>query len=156
VQPNNLAGPIDGAGDRDPWIELYNTGTNSVDLSAFYLTDSYTDLTRWRFPDGTSLGAGQFVVVWADGEPTESKPGELHTNFRLTPTTGVVALTRLQGSPAAPAVVDYLEYTQLSAGRSIGSYPDGEPRQRRQFVEVTPGATNNPALPALLVHINEV
>jgi hypothetical protein len=156
VQPNNVAGPRDGAGDRDPWIELYNAGTNAVDLSPFYLTDSYTSLMRWQFPAGTTLGPGQFLVVWADGEPAESKPGELHTNFRLAPATGVVAFTRQQGSPTAPAVMDYVEYTQLSAGRSVGSYPDGEPRQRRQFVEVTPGAANNPALPTLLVRLNEI
>lgn len=156
VQPDNLNGPRDGAGDRDPWIEIYNAGPDPVDLSECYLTDSYADLTRWRFPAGTTLAPGGFLVVWADAEPAESKPGELHTNFRLTPDTGSVALTRLQGTPATPAVIDYLEYAQLSAGRSLGSLPDGEPRRRRQFAEVTPGAPNNPAFPALPVRLNEI
>ncbi len=156
VQPNNVAGPRDSAGDRDPWIELYNAGAETVDLSLLDLTDAYTDLTRWRFPAGTTLGPGQFLVVWADGEPGESRPGEPHANFRLAPDTGTVALCRLQGSPAAPAAIDSIEYNQLSAGRSLGSLPDGEPRARRPFVEVTPGAPNNPALPAVPVRINEL
>jgi hypothetical protein len=156
VQPNNVNGPRDSAGDRDPWIELYNAGTNTVDLSPYYLTDSYTLLTRWQFPSGTVIGPGQFLVVWADAEPAESKPAEPHTSFRLAPDTGVVAFTRQQGSPAAPAVMDSIEYTQVSPGRSIGSYPDGDPRQRRPFVAITPGATNNPSFPATPVRINEI
>ena len=28
VQPDNVSGATDGAGDRDPWIELYNAGTD--------------------------------------------------------------------------------------------------------------------------------
>ncbi|HEY9175441.1 MAG TPA: lamin tail domain-containing protein, partial [Verrucomicrobiae bacterium] len=155
VQPYNLSGPVDGAGDRDPWVELYNAGTNAVDLSGLYLTHTYTNLTLWAFPAGTVLDAGAFLVIWTDGEPGETRPGELHTNFRLDPTSGAIALCRLQGSPLTPAVVDYLEYDQLSAGRSFGSYPDGEPRQRQPFVHATPGVANDPEMPPVTVRINE-
>lgn len=156
VQPGNVAGPTDGAGDRDPWIELHNAGPETIDLSAFWLTDDYTALTRWKFPAGTTLEPGKFLVVWADGEPGESRPGEPHASFRLPSATGRVALVRQQGSPAAPAVLDFVEYEQLSVGRSAGSYPDGEPRRRRLFVHVTPGAANDPSLPPVFVRINEV
>lgn len=155
VQPNNVTGPLDAAGDRDPWIELYNAGTNVVDLTGYALTDRYDELSRWRFPAGTTLGPRQFLLIWADGEPGESRPGEPHASFRLAPSTGSVALTRSQGSPPTSAVMDYLEYELLSAGRSLGSYPDGDPRRRRQFVAITPGAPNDPALPTLSVRLNE-
>jgi len=155
VQPNNVTGPTDSAGDRDPWIELYNSGTNTLDLAPYYLTDSYTQLTRWQFPAGTTLQPGRFLLVWADGEPAEARPGEPHTNFRLNPTNGGVALVRFQGNPVAPAVMDYLEYTQLSADRTVGSYPDGEPRRRRQLVYATPGAANDPTFPQIQVRVNE-
>ena len=153
--PNNISGPADNAGDRDPWIELYNAGTTNIDLSPFYLADSYTNLVRWPFPLGTVIGPKQFLVVWADGEMAESATGAPHTNFRLNPTNGSVALVRYQGSPAAPAVMDYLDYVQLSPDRSFGSYPDGEPRQRRLFYYATPNGTNNPAFPTLQVTLNE-
>ncbi len=48
----------------------------------------------WAFPAGTSIGPGEFLVVWADGEPAESTAGELHTSFRLAPTNGAIALVR--------------------------------------------------------------
>ncbi len=155
VQPNNLTGPADAEGRHEPWLELYNAGDTAVDLSAFYLTDTYTNLTRWQFPAGTTLGPRQFLRVWADGQPGQSAPGAPHTNFRLDPETGSLALVRLQGAPAAPAVVDYLDYVLLAADRSYGSYPDGEPRRRRPFTRVTPGAPNDPFMPTLQVTLNE-
>jgi hypothetical protein len=155
VLPNNVSGLTDAAGEREPWIELYNAGDTSLDLSALYLTDDYTNLTKWRFPPGTVVGAKQFLLVWADGESAESTAAAPHTSFRLNPATGSVALVRLQGSPAQPAVMDYLDYVLLSPDRSYGSYPDGEPRRRRPFHRVTPAAPNNPAVPEIQVTINE-
>lgn len=155
AQPENVSGLEDNAGDTDPWIELFNAGTESLDLSEYFLTDDFGDLTRWAFPAGTSLGSGEFLVIWLDGEPAESDPENLHANFRLAASTGAVAITRRQGSASQPAVMDYLEYNQLRADQSFGSYPDGEPRDRRRFHFVTPGEPNNPAAPAIAVHINE-
>ncbi|HPU55512.1 MAG TPA: lamin tail domain-containing protein, partial [Verrucomicrobiota bacterium] len=50
VQAQNLSGPQDGFGERDPWVELYNAGTNAISLENFFLTDDYGNLTRWAFP----------------------------------------------------------------------------------------------------------
>ncbi|MCX8109571.1 MAG: lamin tail domain-containing protein [Verrucomicrobiae bacterium] len=155
VLPQNLTSIKDASGENDPWIELYNAGRAAVDMSAFYLTDNYTNLTKWRFPSGCTVGAGQFLIVWADGEANESTPASPHTNFRLNPQTGSVALVRMQGVPEQPAVMDHVDYVLLSADRSYGSYPDGEPRRRRVFTFVTPGTTNNPVTPNVLVTINE-
>ena len=155
VLPSNLGSKLDSAGEADPFIELYNSGTVTLGLEGYYLTDSYTNLTQWQFPAGTTLAPKQFMIVWADGQPTQSSASELHTSFRLNRTNGVVALARLQGAASTPAVMDYLDYKDLPEGRSVGSYPDGEPRGRRSFYNVTGGQTNNPAFPAISVTINE-
>jgi len=47
----------------------------------------------------------------------------------------------------APAVLDYVDYSDLAEGLSIGLTPDGEPRNRRLFTYVTPGAGNDAELP---------
>jgi hypothetical protein len=52
--------------------------------------------------------------------------------------------------------MDYLDYVQPPANRSFGSFPDGQPRARRPFYYVTPGATNDASLPPLSVTINEI
>ncbi|MCZ7637966.1 MAG: lamin tail domain-containing protein [Verrucomicrobia bacterium] len=153
VQPVNLTGPRDQAGDRDPWVELYNAGTTALDLSGFYLTADLTQLTAWAFPAGTTIGPKEFRLVWTDGEPGESVPGEPHTSFRLAPTNGTIALVRLQAG--APAVVDYLSYRDQPDGLSFGSYPDGQARDRRLFHLPTPGATNNPGALPVTVFVNE-
>ncbi|MGZ8920926.1 MAG: lamin tail domain-containing protein, partial [Limisphaerales bacterium] len=153
VLPQNVSGQADAAGEREPWIELINAGTTSLDLSGYYLSDTYTNLTKWQFPAGTTLAANQFLTVWADNEPGESTPSELHTNFRLASSTGAVTLARMQG--AAPAVIDFVRYTALSANRAYGSYPDGQPQERRIFDFPTFNATNDPASMVVNVVINE-
>jgi CotH kinase protein/Lamin Tail Domain/PA14 domain/Putative Ig domain len=155
VLPVNTSGPLDNAGQRDPYIELYNSGTNAVDLSGFFLTDSYADLTRWAFPQGTVLAANGFLVVWADGDVAQSAALAPHASFRLAATNGSVALVRPQGTPSGPAVMDHLDYGAISPNRSYGSFPDGDPLARRYFQFVTPGAANNPAVPELRVTLNE-
>jgi len=153
VLPQNTTGLADRFGDRDPWIELHNDGNTVADLSGLYLTDTFSNLTQWQFSSGTTLGAGQWMVVWADGEPGESAAGELHTNFRLTAGEGGVGLVRLQSG--APVVIDHLEYRNQPADLGYGSYPDGQPQERQLFHLVTPGAANNPSTPPIQVTINE-
>ena len=152
-QAYNVSGPADQFGDRDPWVELFNAGTNTVDLGGYFLTDSYTNLTRWAFPAATLLAPGAFRVVWLDAEPAESVNGELHASFRAPLTNGSLALATLYDG--TNTVMDFLNWDFSSPNRSVGSIPDGNPCQRRSLAIVTLGATNNPALPPVSVFINE-
>jgi len=151
--PDNLAGLADNAGDRDPWVELYNAGTSAVSLNGWHLSDNYTNLTRWAFPASASIGPGQFLLVWLDGEPGETTAGALHTSFRASPTNGSVALVFPLGT--TPTVLDYINYNVPAADRSTGFHPDGESGPRQTFFFPTPGATNNPAAPPVRIYINE-
>ena len=153
VQEVNLTGLADRAGHRHAWVELYNGGTNDLNLDGFYLSDAYTNLTRWAFPSNTVIRAGQFLVVWCDGETNETTGTELHASFSLAPSIGTVALARWQNGQ--PMVLDYLNYPDLSADRSFGAYPDGHRKGGDVFFYATPGAANNNALPPIRVFINE-
>jgi hypothetical protein len=153
ASPAYVAGPADSFGDRDGWVEIYNSGTNDLSLDGYWLTDNYTNLTKWAFPTGISIPARGFRLVWMDGETNESSPSELHASFSLPQMTGSVALvTTYNGAPAA---IDHLTYDELGPGRSYGDYPDGNASVRQSFAIVTPGATNNPVLPPVAVFINE-
>jgi len=153
VLPQNVSGSGDRFGEKEPWIELINSGSVSIDLSGYYLSDTYTNLTKWQFPAGTTLAPGRFLIIWADNEPGETTVSELHANFRLAASSGSVALVRVQAT--GPAVVDYINYNLLSAGRSHGSYPDGQPQRRQIFHFPTLAAANNPASAPISVFINE-
>ena len=50
-----------GGGDR--WVELYNPGDTTVDLTDYYITDDPSDLTKEQLPIGTSLIAGGFRAL---------------------------------------------------------------------------------------------
>lgn len=156
VQPLNAGAFKDNASQADPWIELYNAGANSIDLSPYYLTDNYTNLTRWQFPPGTSIGSHAFLTIWADAQPAQTTATALHTNFRLSGTNGSVALVRFQGAPATAVVMDYLDFPPMLAGLSYGNFPDGEPRHRQWFQHVTLGGTNDAVWPPVAVTINEL
>ncbi|MCX8157070.1 MAG: lamin tail domain-containing protein, partial [Verrucomicrobiae bacterium] len=153
VQAENGGGVVDNHGEAEPWVELYNGGSHTVDLTGWYLANQYTNLGQWAFPAGAVLGPGEYRVVWCDGQAGQSAGTNWHTNFRLAGGTGSVALVM----PVAGglAVLDYLNYRGLRAGQSYGNYPDGQPVYRRVFHYPTPGSSNNPALAPVPVFINE-
>lgn len=153
VQPENLAGLKNSAGQPAPWIELFNAGTTPVALSDLYLTDDFENLAQWSFPAGALINPGEFKVVFADGQTALSTPAEPHASFVLAPGTGSVALSRNDGGDLQ--VLDYLNYAMLSANRSFGSYPDGQNLSRQTFFVTTPKAANSAASPALTVAVNE-
>lgn len=152
VMADNLSGLTDQTGTREPWIEIFNAGSNTVTLTNLYLSDNYTNLLQWAFPTNSTLGPTQFMVLFADGEPGQTTNTELHTSFRLPPGAGSLALTRVLNG--ATQVLDYVNYT-AGLDHSYGSVPDGQLFTRQEFYFVTPGATNDGTLPPVLVFINE-
>lgn len=159
VQAENTTGITDNHGEREPWIELLNTSTNSVSLEGLFLANNYTNLTMWAFPAGASIGPRQFLVVFCDGQPEQTTGTEYHANFRLSPAGGSVALSRLETNVVGLAlytnVLDYVDYANLHSDHSYGSYPDGQPFERREFFYVTAGGTNDSRSAPLNVLINE-
>lgn len=91
----NRSALYDDDGDYPDWIELYNFSKKTVDLSGYSLTDTENDITRWQFPQGTTLKAGGYLVVFCSGK--DRTAGELHTNFRLSSSDGHLALYTADG-----------------------------------------------------------
>jgi hypothetical protein len=139
IQPNNLLSIMDSAGDRDPWLELYNAGSTNINLEGYFLSVGYSNLTQWAFPAGASIAPGAFKIIWLDGEAGETTGAELHTTFRLAG-AGSLALSRSLGSGVQ--LVDYLNYSTIGSALSYGDFPDGQPFRRHVLFIPTPGATN--------------
>jgi hypothetical protein len=152
VEPNNVSGAVDNAGEREPWIEIYNAGSTDLSLNGFYLSDNYTNLTRWAFPDAV-ISAGALRVVWLDAQQAQGTGIDLHANFRINPVTGSLALVSTLNNRTS--VIDYLNYRLAPADQSYGLFPDGDSFSRRWFFYPTAGATNNPAAPPPRIFINE-
>ncbi len=77
----NLGGPVDDNGENDDWIELYNVSNTAVNVDRYVLTDNPLNLTKWKFPRGTVVPAGGYLIVWAD---EDSSQGPYHANFKLS------------------------------------------------------------------------
>jgi len=154
VQPENLAGLTNGAGQRGPWVELHNLGPESVALDGYYLAPGFSNLTAWAFPAGSSIESGSFLVAWLDGATNLSRPDELHAGFAIPPGTGSLSLSH-RASDDAIRILDYLNYDGIAVDRSYGSLPDGQPFFRREMFLPTPGQPNTAAALPVQVVINE-
>ena len=152
LQPRNLTGAIDNVGEREPWVELYNSGTNAVALDGWTLSTAQSD-PGWSFPPDTLIDPGAFLRVWLDAEPNESAPGHLHASFRFDFVSGTLLLRApLDGRTV---VVDALEITDCADDMAWGAWPDGSPDQRRWLHPATPGAPNRADRPQCCIVVNE-
>ncbi len=80
----------DQDGDYDDWVEIYNHSDGIVSFDSMYLSDSYNNLHKWKFPIGTVILPNNFLIVWADGDTVQMG---LHTNFKLSASGEKIALT---------------------------------------------------------------
>lgn len=129
----NENGATDEAGEHEDWVELYNAGDAVVDLSGYGLSDDPNEPGRFRFPEGTKIAPGEFLLVWTDGHPDQ---GPLHTSFRLSGDGEAVVLTDADG-----AVIDDVRFGPQRDDISMGRYPDGE-GEVVTLLSPTPGAPN--------------
>jgi hypothetical protein len=95
IVANNTSLYPDEADEHEPLIELFNAGSDDIDLSGWALSNAFSERDRWTFPSGTLLVRGGTMVVFADGETAE---GPLHASFELSAEGGEVILTAADGS----------------------------------------------------------
>lgn len=106
----------DPQGEFDDWIELHNRSAQTVDLSGSYLSDNPDNPRKWQFPQGTSIPAGGFLLVWAD-EDGQDTPG-LHASFRLSKEGETILLVDTDTN--LNALLDSVTFGPLGKDRSYG------------------------------------
>ncbi len=115
---SNGQGATDPQGEHDDWIELHNPAAVSVSVGGMYLTDDATDPTRWRIPNGASIAAKGYLLIWADDDATD--PG-LHTSFSLSASGEEIALYDTDGV----TLLDSIRFERQTVDVSYGRFPDG-------------------------------
>ena len=95
-QADNKGTLDDEDGESSDWIEIFNPGVRDFDLTGWYLTDNPLDLTQWQFP-ATTIGAEEFLIVFASGKDRAESESELHTNFGLSSGGDYLALVKPDG-----------------------------------------------------------
>ena len=129
------------------WIEIYNAGTETVDLTGWKIYDNGgqagTKPTK-EFPSGATIDAGGFYVIIVDDTAT--------SGFGLSSSGETVWLEKPNGT-----VADEVVFPALEVGQSYGRYPDGSDNLQVLYV-ITPGAPNDNSTPpaSVILKINEI
>ncbi|MBQ9251211.1 MAG: lamin tail domain-containing protein [Clostridia bacterium] len=108
------------SGGNTDWIELYNSSSQSVDLSGYGLSDRLTRGRKWQFPQGTIIGAGEYKIVLCDGARGSTDVGVLRASFKLNRTAGeTLAFTDPEGRVLDKVILP-VQRTDISYGRTLG------------------------------------
>lgn len=133
---NSDGGFPDEDGWDSDWIEIYNAGSEEVNLKGWGLSDNSKNLFKWVFPE-RSIAPGGRLVVFASGHDRKPEYGELHTNFKISSEAGgYLALTNPQGV----IVSQYVSYPQQFYGVSCGR--ENDYGRVRYFKCPSPGSAN--------------
>lgn len=133
LMADNVNTVADEFGEMEDWIELFNASAAQVDLTNHILTDGSEKTTPWRFPAGTVLAPGAFLLVWAD---QQAHQGPLHASFKLSAQGEMVVLMAPDGT-----VLDTQGFGAMPRNGSEGRIPNGRGAWVRQ-VKPTPGLPN--------------
>ena len=139
INVSNENGLRDEDADAEDWIELYNGGTNSVNLAGWSLSDDLDEPGQWVFPTKVLL-PGQYLVVFASGKDRRSPTGTnlLHTNFKLSGDGEFLGLF----TPDSPRQLAHGFSPEFPFQRTDNSYGYETGGNLRYFATPTPGASN--------------
>jgi len=129
----------DEYGEYDDWIELYNYGTDTVNIAGFYITDSLPKSMKHQFPAGyalTKIPPSGFLLLWADNDTLQD--GIRHLKFKLSAHGEQIGLY----APDGITPIDTLTFGQQITDISYGRYPNGNSTWM-YFNFPTPGASNS-------------
>lgn len=123
--------PVYGSVD---WVELYNPTEREVDLSGYGLTNDLKKQYKYKFPEGTVLPAGWYLVLYCTGGTSASDADPLCTGFSLSQEGETVYLIDRSYLEIDEATVPLLE--------TDSSYARDEEGNFRVTWSITPGAQN--------------
>jgi hypothetical protein len=128
VMSSNTLTLRDENGDASDWIELYNPGPATVNLTGCGLSDDTTLTLKWRF--GTaSIAAGGHLIVFASDKDRRSGP--YHANFKISASGEPIVLSDSTGTPIdrifVPASATDISYGRIGDGNATWGFQRPSP-----------------------------
>ncbi|GIS08137.1 MAG: hypothetical protein CM15mP112_02490 [Flavobacteriales bacterium] len=117
IMASNFTKVADQDGEYDDWVELYNGGSNAVNLSGFYLSDNENILNKWSFPNVT-IQPNDYLIIWCDTAGTTQ--AGLHTTYRLSADQEEVYLSDPSGN-----IIDAVHFVNMPTDMSYARVPNG-------------------------------
>jgi len=117
-----VADAVDGG--FEDWFELYNPGTNTVDIGGYFLTDNLGDPFQFEIPNNGHylIPPGGYLLVWADNEAEQNTTNaqDLHVNFALSKGGESIGLFGSDGTQ-----IDGITFGAQTSDISEGRFPNG-------------------------------
>ena len=142
----------------DDWVELMNTGAETVDISGFELRDNSDD-HRWRFPDESTIAAGELLIVDAkssglvyDDQTKAFAEGTFEAAIGIGSGDSIRLYDKEGNLLDEYSWTEHASYEGDPAKASYGRYPDGTGEFR--LTQETKGTANAYYAPTIV--INEV
>jgi hypothetical protein len=137
---------VDNDGKASDWVELFNAGTDPIDLGGYALTDGQDKPLRWKLPQRT-LAPEAFLLVWCSGNDRARRVAEVpdssdatarfvHSDFKLDRRGESLFLFAPDGR-----IADRVTFPEQVADQSYGRSPDGSGRFL-YHITPSPGAPN--------------
>lgn len=138
-------------GEAYDWIEIYNDGKETVDLSGWYLSDSKKDPLKWSFPKGTKLKGGKYLTVFCTGEE-DKDPGKgdtFYTGYSISASGETLILSDAEGTEVQrvklPQQHGCVSWGKPSGGGEYGFF-ENPTRGKKNDAEAYPARTDAPVL----------
>lgn len=131
---------LDDHDEQEDWIELYNTTSSAIDVAGLYITDNFTNKTKYKIPAGgaaTTIQPYGYTVLWADEQPDQ---GPLHLDIKLSADGEAVGLYQQVGSDLL--TIDETSFPVQQNNFSYARIPNGI-GPFYATAELTPGAENS-------------
>lgn len=136
IMASNNSTIADEDGDYKDWIELTNAGDQDADLGECGLSDDPSKPFKWIFPNGTTIEAGESLLVWASGKNRTDSAAALHSNFSISSSGESILLTAPDDT-----LMDVIAPVVLRSDISYGRRPE-QLQQFAFFDEATPREPN--------------
>lgn len=112
----NVSSHVNENFNFEGWVELYNSGTEPVDLSNYFFSESSSDPTMWQFEGDMTIAPNGYAVFYFDELDTLN-----HASFKLDSDGGKLYLNDASGN-----LVDAVSYPKPIRNASYGRVNDGE------------------------------
>lgn len=107
------------------WIELYNGGWDSVDISGWIITDDPEAPENGYVLPQMTLKSGEYLVIFCDGMGYVDESGRIHANFALSGKGETLALLDAQGRMVSRMNFGVLDVDVSCSRRNDGATTTG-------------------------------
>jgi hypothetical protein len=131
--------------DSPDWVELYNATGSSIDIGGWFLSDSDSNITRYEIAAGTTIGDGEYLVLYEDVNFGDTNDSGCHIPFAFSENGEVVCLSSgLDGYGDMTGYRQVEDFGASDSNVSFGRYYKAS-TESYNFVAMdhnTPGAAN--------------